>query len=227
MRKSKSGRGNKVWLMGRLGTAAVLAVLLLLAGCSDGDEFSTFVVRILSDQQADGDIGFNPLPEPDGTYLISQADFTGNLLFGIDEVDGTEYRAFLDFPLDGSAGGGAVPLGAVIVSAYIEVFVNSVEFASTVPTLLDLVPFPIAGLETVDFDSLPIATRAPFDFFRSDIGHYVRIGVTSLMAEAQSRELQDLQLRILLDFVPEAAGLVKLDDGVNVDLAPLLTVEYQ
>mgnify|MGYP006864900655 FL=1 len=213
--------------MGRLGTAAVLAILLLLAGCSDDEEFFTVVVRALSDQRADGDIGFNPFPEPDGTYLPSQADSTGSLLFGIDEGDGTEYRAFLDFPLDGSTGGGAVPLGAVIVSAYIEVFVNSVEFASTVPTLLDLVPFPMTGLEATDFDSLPIATRAPFDFFRSDIGHHVRIGVTSLMAEAQSLELPDLQLRLLLDFVPEAAGLVELDDGANANLAPLLTVEYR
>jgi hypothetical protein len=47
------------------------------------------------------------------------------------------------------------------------------------------------------------------------------------MAEAQSLELPDLQLRLLLDFVPEAAGLVELDDGANADLAPLLTVEYR
>jgi hypothetical protein len=227
MARKRVVRSNSIRFTGKVATVAILAAWVLLAGCSDDDEPSTFVVRILSDQRADGDIGFNPFPEPEGTYLISQADSTGNLFFGIDEEEGTEYRAFLDFPLDGSTGGGSVPLGAVIVSADVEVFVNSVEFASSVPTLLDLVPFPMNGLEPTDFDSRPIATRSPFDFFRSDEGNYVLIDVTSLMAEAQSLGLQDLQLRLLLDFVQEPSGLVELDDGADADMAPLLTVEYR
>jgi hypothetical protein len=210
--------------MRKLRTLAIVGALaLVLAGCSDDDEeSSTFVIQTLSDQQADGDIGFNPLLPPDSQYTISQADITKSLLFGIDP-DGTEFRAFLDFPLDGSNGGGGVPLGAAIVSADIEVLVNNVDLASTVPTLLDLVPFPITGLTPTDFDSDPIATRTPFNLFRSDIGNFVRIDVTSLMAETQRQGLQDLQLRFLLD----AAGLVELDDGDDPSGAPQLTVEYR
>jgi hypothetical protein len=209
--------------MRRLRTLAIVgALVLVLAGCSDDDEeSSTFVIQTLSDQQADGDIGFNPLLPPDSQYTISQADSTGSVLFGID-LDGTEFRAFLDFPLDGSNGG-----GVEIVWAEIEVLVNNVDLASTVPTLLDLVPFPVTGLESTDFDSLPIATRTPFNLFRSDIDNFVRIDVTSLMAETQRLGLPDLQLRFLLDFIEGAAGLVTLYDGDDPSWAPLLTVEYR
>lgn len=204
----------------------VLIGVLILAACGDDDEKpSTFLAQVLSDQPADGDIGFSPFPEPDGTYTITQADVTESVLFGIDS-QGSEFRAFLDFPLDGSTGGGAVPLAARIVSADIEVFVINVDLASTVPTLLDLVPFPLTGLTATDFDSAPLATLGPFDFFRSDIDNYVRIDVTPLMEEVQSRGLPDLQLRFLLDFVPEPLGGVELDDG-PAETAPLLTVVYQ
>ena len=114
----------------------------------------------MSDQPADGDIGFTA----PGTFLISQADVTRTVQYGIDP-GGAEFRAFLDFPLDGSTGGGVVPLNAVIVSADIEVFVNNVS-SSPVPTFLDLVPFPITGLTSADFDSAPLAdtpvVRYPF-----------------------------------------------------------------
>jgi len=211
-------------------TLRVLAVFgalaLVLSGCIDEEEgVPIFVAQTLSDQRADGDIGFFPEPPPSGTYTISQADATGNVLFGVD-VDGTEFRAFLDFPLDGSNGGDVLPLDAVILFADVEVFVNDVDLASTVPTLVDLVPFPITGLTGTDFDSLPIATRAPFDFLRSDIGYSVRIDVTPLMAEAQRRGLADLQLRFLLDFVPGVLGLIEIDDDLDLR-APLLTVEFQ
>ena len=88
-----------------------------------------------------------------------------------------------------------VPLNAVIVSADIEVFVNNVTLATSVPTLLDLVPFPITGLTSADFNSVPLLTRSPFDIRSSDIGNFVRIDVTSLMVEAQRLGLRDLQLR--------------------------------
>ena len=218
-------------------TLAIIGALVL-DGCDCDEEWChetydcdeegcrTVFAQILSDQQADGHIRFIPPPPPEGTYTISQADSTGNLFFGIDS-DGTEFRAFLDFPLDGSNGGDVVPLEAAIVSADIEVFVNKVDLASTVQTLMDLVPFSITGLTATDFNSVPIATRTPFNFYESDIGTYVRIDATSLMAETQHQGLPDLQLRLLLDFVPEAAGLVELDDGVTASTAPLLIVEYR
>jgi hypothetical protein len=175
----------------------------------------------LSDQPADGDIGFTA----PSTFLISQANATGNVQYGIGS-GGTEFRAFLDFPLDGSTGGGVVPRNAVIVSADIEVFVNNVSFSSSVPTLLDLVPFSVTGLTSADFDSAPLRTRSPFDIRTLDINNPVRIDVTSLMVEAQRLGLHNLQVRFLLDLVPGASGLVELDDGV-AGRAPLLTVEFQ
>jgi hypothetical protein len=103
--------------------------------------------------------------------------------------------------------------------------VNNVGFASTVPTLLELVPFPVTGLRPADYNSVPLLTRSPFNLFGSDVGNFVRIDVTSLMVEAQRQGFSNLQLRFLLDFVPGAAGLVELDDGPAAT-APLLTVQY-
>ena len=202
-----------LWLVG------VLA--LVLAGCGGEDWHSTVVIRSLSDQPVDGDVGFTA----SSTYLISQADVARNVQYGIDSL-GTEFRAFLDFPLDGSTGGGVVPLSAVIVSADIEVYVNNVTLSSSVPTLLDLVPFPLTGLTSADFNSVPLLTRTPFNIRSSDINNFVRIDVTSLMVEAQRRGLPSLQLRFLLDLVLGASGLVQLDDGV-LGRAPLLTVEFR
>ena len=203
--------------IGILGLVGVFA--LVLAGCGGGDGHRTVVIQSVSDQPADGDVGFTA----PATFLISQANATGNVQYGISGA--TEFRAFLDFPLDGSNGGGVVPLSAVIVSADIEVFVDNVSFSSSVPTLLDLVPFSIGGLISADFNSALLATRTPFDIRTLDINNFVRIDVTSLMVEAQRLGMRDLQLRFLLDF-PAVAGLVMLDDGV-LGRAPLLTVEFR
>jgi hypothetical protein len=223
-RETANTGGTAMRKIGILGLVGVLA--LALAGCGGGSSGPTTVfIQTLSAQGADGDIGFTPPPPPGGSFLISQANFTQNVLFGIDSF-GTEYRAFLDFPLDGSNGGGVVPLGAIILSADIEVFVNSISLSSTVPTLLDLVPFPVTGLTPADFNSPPLLSRTPFNLFQSDVNNFVRIDVTSLMVEAQRQGLPNLQLRFLLDFVRGAAGLVNLDDG-PANTAPLLTVQFQ
>jgi hypothetical protein len=204
--------------IGILGLVGFLAVIL--AGCGgDDDDRSTFIAQTLSIQSVDGDIGLTG-----GTILISQANVTNNVQFGVDP-GGSEFRAFLDFPLDGSNGGDAIPLDAFIVSADIDVFVNNLSFATRVPTLLDLVPFPVSGLTPTDFDSTPLLSRSPFDLLQTDINNFVRIDVTSLMVEAQRLGLRNLQLRFLLDF-SAAVGFVELDDGV-IDRAPLLTVEYR
>jgi len=207
---------RKIWILGLVGVLS-----LFLAACGGGGDDRNAVIQTLSDQPVDGDIGFTA----PATFVISQANVTNDVQYGID-AGGTEFRAFLDFPLDGSNGGGVLPLSAVIVAADIDIFVNSVTLAASVPTLLDLVSFPITGLTTVDFASVPLLTRAPFDILSSDIGNFVRIDVTSLMVEAQRLGLSNLQLRFLLDFVPGAAGLVVLDDGV-AGRAPLLTVEFR
>jgi hypothetical protein len=204
--------------IGILGLVVVLA--LFLAGCGGGDGPGTVIFQSLSDQPTDGDIGFTP----PATFLISQADATETVQYGIDP-GGTEFQAFLDFPLDGTTGGGVLPLGAVIVSADIEVFVNSVSFSTSVPTLLELVTFPVSGLTPGDFNSVPLLTRSAFNITSLDVNNPVRIDVTSLMAEAQRLGLRNLQLRFLIGSLA-ATGVVVIDDGVEAT-APLLTVEYR
>lgn len=114
-----------------------LAILVLaLAGCGGGgDAQPVFEAGILSDQPADGDIAFDPVQQ---SFTITNGPDT--LFFGLDDGDLhlPEYRAFLDFPLDGSTGGDVVPAAARIVSATLEIFIDSVSFASIVPAFLDL-----------------------------------------------------------------------------------------
>jgi hypothetical protein len=210
--------------MKRIYCLGLLTILMLaVAGCGGGDDPQpVYRAEILSDQPADGDIAYDPV---DQVYTISNGP--PDLFFGIDElaVNFPEYRAFLDFPLNGSTGADVVPLNARILSATLEVFVNQVSFASVVPTLIDLVVFSVSGLQAGDFDSLPLLTQG-VDFFPADQGQFVTINVTPLMREAQRRGLPDLQLRFILDLAV-ARGFVGLDDRPTVSLtAPLLKVNY-
>ena len=203
----------------------VLGPVLLLTLAACGHDHRQYVARTLSDQKADGDITWDPATS---AFTITQAVNVGNVVFGVDNsvASPPESRAFLDFPLDGSVGGDSLPGNASIVSADVEVLVDVVSSAATVPTLLDLVPFQIP-LSPSDFDSSPLtssSTRA-LSFYSSDVGVNVRIDVTDLVVEAQAQGLRDLQLRFLLD--PSAtAGLVQLRDAGSAT-APLLTVDYQ
>lgn len=204
-----------------------LLTLLLpaLAGCGDcdGNARPVFTANIFSDQPTDGDIAFDPVTQ---LFTITQGPDT--LFFGIDDLDpnSPEFRAFLDFPLNGSTGQDIVPASAVIVFATLEVFVTEVSFAPVVvPTLIDLVTYPLSGLRVADYDSPPFLTRS-VNFFPSDQGSIVAIDVTSLMVEAQQRGFSDLQLRFVLDLTANS-GFVGLEDLPNVTVtAPLLKVEY-
>jgi hypothetical protein len=150
---------------------------------------------IFSDQPSDGDIEFDRIR---GSFIITQGPST--LLFGIDSAAGNrpEFRAFLDFPLDGSTGEDAIPLDAVIVSATLTIFVDFVDFAARVPVLLDLVEYSVVlGLAPADFDSFPLGGLA-FDLFAVDAGNDVQIDVTGLMRQAQQLALNDFQVRFLL-----------------------------
>ncbi len=201
----------------------VILVLSLL-GCSGDDDRSFRVAEIFSDQQADGDIAFDPVLN---SFTIENGPPT--VFFGIDDLDPNlpEFRAFLDFPLDGSTGEDVVPVGARIRSAAIEVFINEVSFALTVPALIDLVQYPITGLQPQDFSSPPLAFRS-LDFFDSDQGNYVAIDVTPLMQEAQRLALTDFQVRFLLDFALTNIGFIGIEDRPAITLtAPLLVVEYE
>jgi hypothetical protein len=204
----------------------LMILLLPLAGCGGGggSDRSQFVANIVSDQAADGDIAFDPVT---GTYTITPAPPV--LFFGISPPDIdpnlTEFRAFLDFPLDGSTGEDVLPAAAGILAASLEVFVSEVSFASQVPALIDLITYPVDRLGVPDFDSPPILTQS-VNFFPEDTGTLVQIDVTPLMREAQRIGLSDLQLRFLLDFTVDS-GVVAIEDRPNVLLtAPLLTVLY-
>jgi hypothetical protein len=206
---------------------ALVLVTVLLTGCNifiddREDPSPTYVVQISSDDGADGDIEWSP----PATYTISSALDTGNVLAGIDPASGDEFRGFLDFPLRGSHG---VPRDAVIESATLEIFVNSVSVSPSerdLPFIIDLVAFQPPVLISDDFDrvvSPPLLTM-PFDFYTSDAGATVVIDVTALMDEAQIQGLPDLQLRFLLDF-SATSGLIEIDDS-DLETAPLLTVSY-
>ena len=209
----------------------IVTLALSLSGCgSSGNSRDIFIAQILSDQPADGDIAFDPVLN---SYFITNGPDT--LFFGIDDADHNlpEYRAFLDFPLDGSSGGDVLPLDAEIVYASLEVFVDEVSFAGTIPTLLDLVIYSIAGLTQADFNSPPLRfpdgtdATLEFNFFSSDEGNYVLIDVTSLMRETQRRGLSDFQVRFILDFVTDF-GFVGIQDRPNITVtAPELTVEFR
>lgn len=155
----------------------------------------TFVVRLLSDQQSDGDIAFDSVQN---SFTITRGPDT--LWFGIDfgAPNQPEYRAFLDFPLDGSTGEAVIPFDASILSATLTVFVNFVDYSAAVPVLLDLVQYSVTtGLAPTDYFSDPLAVRA-FEIFNSDTGRDVNIDVTGLLREAQLRRLAEFQLRFLL-----------------------------
>jgi len=181
----------------------------------------TVTVPILSDLASDGDIAFDRVLN---SFTVTSGPPT--VLFGIDSfnINLPEFRAFLTFPLDGSTGQPIVPGDALIVSATVEVFVNLLDFASTVPTFLDLVQYPFRGLAAVDFDAVPLAILPVFDFISSDLGFLVPIDVTSLMQAAQlPPALVDFQVRFSSDIT--RSGLVVLDDTLPAT-APLLTVTY-
>ena len=154
----------------------------------------TFTVDIYSDHLSDGDIANDPYLG----FIVTRWPATeGTIFFGVDSgiPNIPFYRLFLDFPLDGSTGGPFIPLDAFIVSATLDLFVNSVSFADTIPASIDLVFFPPAtGLTPDLYYQLPYASR-PVDFYSYDESTFVPINVTSLMAEAQYRGFSDFQVR--------------------------------
>jgi hypothetical protein len=209
-----------------------LLVLLLvaLAGCGGGDgSHQTFVTQILSDAAFDGDIARDPLT---GAYTVAQGS-TQSVFAGVSPVSGTEYRAFLDFPLSDAGG---VPGDAIIRSAFLDIVITNISplpLLAPLPIRIDLVDFQPPNLIGTDYDrtiqpALATTTIVP-PIGSGDFGQHVRVDVTSLMEEAQRLNLPDFQLRILLEESSTALGLIEINDttGGNRDvLAPLLEVEY-
>jgi len=210
---------------------SVVGALLCLAGCGgSGDGVPTQVVtQILSDPRFDGDIE----QTSSTSYTITQgmSPIVQSVLAGIDPTAGSEFRAFLDFPLSGSGG---VPGNAIIDSAFLEVLVdNVIPGNGSVPIRVELVAFQPPTLIETDFDR---TTQPPLgavlvsgDVTAADIGHFVPVDVTPLMIQAQQRGLVDFQVRIMEDLGPPIFTLMEIDDTIAADRpqrAPLLTVTY-
>jgi hypothetical protein len=205
-------------------TALAFSILLTLSGCGSNSPAPTFSTQILSSAANDGDISIlNTIP------LVTQGNLA-SVFAGIDAASGTEYRAFLDFPLTGSGG---VPGSAIIDSATLDIFIDSLAIqptANSVPIRIDLVTFPPHPLLASDFSQTVLATRRSA-IFRSDVNHHVVIDISGLMAAAQAQvpPLPDFQVRISEDLsaIPDGTfdGLVEIHEA-TVGRAPLLGVIY-
>jgi hypothetical protein len=200
--------------------------VLTLAGCGGDDADSQiFTTRILSDSRFDGDIE----RISSNSYTVTQGMSANvqSVFAGIDPVSGTEFRAFLDFPLGGSGG---VPRNAAIESATLEIYVDSLNPLSV---RVELVAFQPPTLIGTDFDrtqqpALASVIVSP-DIARPDVSQFVPIDVTPLMREAQRRGLADFQVRIMEDLGPAIRVMMVIDDTIGVNratYAPLLTVKY-
>lgn len=213
-------------------TVTTLYIILSLTGCGGGGGAPpappTFVTQIYSDPVFDGDIAQDPIS---GAFTVTQGN-TQSVFAGINPSTGAESRAFLDFPLTGVGG---VPGNAVIVSAILDIVINSIlpqPLIGTIPIRIDLVAFQPPTLVGTDFDRtiLPaLATTTIPPISQADVGRHLAVDVTPLMAEAQRLHLVDFQVRILEDLGAVPPGLVVIDDTTGVNrgaLAPVLQVTY-
>jgi hypothetical protein len=203
-----------------------------LTGCGGGDDGPppSFTTQILSDPSYDGDI--QQLSASDYVVTQGMSASVQTVYSGIDPVDGTEFRAFLDFPLTGSGG---VPGNANIDSAFLEFYVDDLQpNGSTLPLRVELVAaFNPPTLAPSDFDRSaqpPLASVVVSPSInQADVNTFVSVDVTSLMVEAQRRGLAEFQVRVMEDLGPAIDSLMIIDDTTGSDRskrAPLLTVTY-
>jgi hypothetical protein len=204
---------------------------LALSACGGGgdDPRGPVTTQILSDPVYDGDIEQIDV----GEYVVTQGMSANvqTVLSGIDPTAGTEFRAFLDFPLSGPGG---VPGNAIIDSAFLEFLVDDLEPPSgSLPVRLELVAFQPPNLVGTDFDRSaqpPIASLLiPGDITNADVGHFVSVDVTPLMIKAQQLGLVDFQVRVMEDLGPAIVTLMVIDDSTGANRqsrAPLLTVDF-
>lgn len=216
----------------RLSVLALACGVLSLSACGDGNVgggSDTVTTHILSDPRFDGDIERTS----SGTFFVTQGMSTNvqSVLTGIDPQGGSEFRAFLDFPLGGSGG---VPADALIDTAFLEIFLDDLQpITGSLPIRVDLVAFQPPNIIETDFSrtaqpALATVIVTP-NITRSDVGTFVPIDVTSLMKEAQRRRLVDFQVRIMEDLGPAIPVLMFIDDSTGSNRsnrAPLLTVTY-
>lgn len=213
----------------------ILAIIMTctvagLSGCGgDGSHGPppSFTTQILSDPAFDGDIQqVSPT-----TYTITQgmSATVQSVFAGIDPATSIEYRTVLDFHLGGAGG---VPANAIIDSAFLDIFINSLQPATaSLPIRIELVSFQPPTLIADDFDTTPSLAfvLASPNFMLSDVGTNASVDVTALMEKAQSLGLVDFQIRIMEDLGPAITGLLEINDSTGTDRAqraPQLTVTY-
>ena len=111
---------------------------------------------------------------------------------------------------------GGVPGNAVIVSATLDIVINSIQpqpLTGTIPIRIDLVSFQPPTLLPTDFDrtlqpALATITITP-PISQADFGNHVFVDVGLLMQEAQRLGLPDFQVRILEDLGAVSPDLSK------------------
>jgi hypothetical protein len=219
---------------------AIVATLLGLSGCGGGGDGGGYggtgggppqqvLTHIFSDPRFDGDIEqLGP-----GTYTVTQgmSPSVQTLFAGFDPNAGSEFRAFLNFPLTGPNG---VPGDAIIDSAFLEFLVDDLEPPNgSLPVRVELVSFQPPNLIGTDFDRniQPAlgATLVSGDVNNLDLGQFVSVDVTPLMVQAQRLGLVDFQVRVMQDLGPPIYTLMQIDDSTASDRAqraPVLTVTY-
>lgn len=207
--------------------STLISFVFVISGCGGGGDGGLpppYVTQILSRAAFDGDIRLDP------PNLFTVVQGTAPSLFaGIDPVTGSEFRSFLDFPLTGPGG---VPGNAIINSATLDIFIDSISIlstASSIPIRIELVSFLPPTLLASDFNrtiqpALAFTTITP-PISRADVNRHVLVDVTSLMVEAQRRGLPDFQVRILEDDGFVSPGLIEINETI-LNRAPLLTVSY-
>ena len=208
-------------------TAVMMSLVVTMSGCGGGDSSNPptlFVTQIHSRAAFDGYIQF----DPPNLFTVVQGN-PPSVFAGVDPVTGSEFRAFLDFPLTGAGG---VPGSATINSATLDIFIDSIILhpsASSIPIRIELVSYPPQTLQPSDYDriSLPplaFTTIIP-PISSADVLRHVSIDVTALMIEAQNRGLADFPIRILEDDGFVFPGLIEINNTI-INRAPLLTVSF-
>lgn len=216
----------------RITVIATACGILSLSGCGGGGDDvapQPIQTQILSDAQFDGDI--EQVSTSSFTITQGMSSSVQSVFAGIDPAGGTEFRAFLDFPLTGSGG---VPGNASIDSAFLEFYVDDLQPSTgKLPLRIDLVAFQPPTLIATDFDRTAQPALASVivtpDISSADVGKFVPVDVTALMVEAQRRGLVDFQVRIMEDLGTAIQVLMIIDDSTGTDRAsraPLLTVTY-
>ncbi len=215
---------------------AVLAglLLLVLAGCGDDCyDYGYYyyypyppypppntTAQIFSEASLDGYLA----KDATGTITVTQgmSATVQSVLAGVGPT-GTEWRAFLDFPLTGTDG---LPATATVTTAVLELYVDSVQAATAFPVRVDLVA-ATRQLEATDFDSPALATVATM-VEPTAAGKYWDIDVTPLLVQAQALHATSVQLRFASGGSP--LGVVEINDSTTANwqkYAPLLEVVYQ